>query len=69
MKEITVCLCEYLANMGYRAVISNGEVIGFFKNNVEVIGFLKTKELELLIVYTAISTPACTTAIADAAKV
>lgn len=31
MKEITVWLCEYLADMGFHAVISNGEVIGFLK--------------------------------------
>lgn len=31
MKEITIYLCEYLAEMGYRAVISDGEVVEFVK--------------------------------------
>lgn len=31
MEEITIQLCIYLAEMGYRAVISNGEVVEFVK--------------------------------------
>lgn len=31
MKEVTVWLCEYLADMDYHAVISNGEVVLFVK--------------------------------------
>ena len=31
IKEITVQLCEYMAEMGYHAVISDGKVVEFIK--------------------------------------